>query len=66
MVAPVVNPTLDPVGSPNSSTSHPAATSSATAAAGEVAYRPAFWSHALVSQSAATDAGTLPPITKPK
>ena len=53
IVAPVTNPTLVPAGRPSSSTSQPAATSSATAAAGEMTYRPAFWSHALVSQSAA-------------
>jgi hypothetical protein len=66
IVAPVTNPTLEPSGSPNSSRSHAAATSSATAAAGEIAYRPAFWSQALVSQSAASAAGTPPPITNPK
>ena len=29
-------------------------------------YSPAFWSQALVSQSAASAAGTLPPMTNPK
>ena len=66
IVAPVVKPTLTPAGSPNSSASHPPATSSATAAAGPMTYSPAFWSQALVSQSAATAAGTPPPITNPK
>src|SRR5438067_1972683 len=42
------------------------ATSSTTAAAGEVAYIPAFWSQAEVSQSAARAAGRLPPMTQPK
>ena len=66
IVAPVVNPTLTPAGSPNSSASHAPAVSSATAAAGPITYRPAFWSQALVSQSAASAAGTPPPITNPK
>ena len=66
IVAPVVKPTLTPDGSPNRSASHAPATSSATAAAGPMTYRPAFWSHALVSQSAASAAGRLPPITNPK
>ena len=66
IVAPVVNPTLDPAGSPKTSTSHAAATSSATAAAGDSAYSPAFWSQVLVSQSAASAAGTPPPTTNPK
>ncbi len=66
IVAPVTNPTLVPSGSPRSSTSQAPATSSATAAAGESAYKPAFWSHALVSQSAASAAGRLPPTTNPK
>ena len=66
IVAPVTNPALVPAGSRSSSTSQPAATSSATDAAGEIAYRPAFWSQALVSQSAAIAAGTLPPMTNPK
>ena len=66
IVAPVVNPTLTPAGRPNSSASHAPAISSATAAAGPMTYRPAFWSHALVSQSAASAAGTPPPITNPK
>ena len=42
MVAPVVNPTLTLAGSPNSSASQAPATSSATAAAGPITYRPAF------------------------
>ena len=66
IVAPVVNPTLAVSGSPNRSISHAPAVSSATAAAGPMTYSPAFWSQALVSQSAARAAGTLPPITNPK
>ena len=66
IVAPVVNPHDDPAGRPSSSTSQPWATSSATAAAGEIAYSPAFWSQVLVSQSAASAAGWLPPMTNPK
>ncbi len=37
--------------------------SSTTDAAGPQEYRPAFWSQTEVSQSAATEAGTLPPMT---
>ena len=36
------------------------------AAAGVTARSPAFWSQALTSQSAASAAGCVPPITKPK
>ena len=53
-------------GSPSSSTSQRPATSSKAAAAGVGSARPAFWSHAVVSQSAAIAAGWAPPITKPK
>ncbi len=66
IVAPVVYPTLTPAGSPNRSAIQAPATSSTTAAAGPITYSPAFWSQALVSQSAARAAGTPPPITKPK
>ena len=66
IVAPVTKPTLVPAGSPSRSISQAPATSSATAAAGERAYRPPFWSQALVSQSAPSAAGRLPPTTKPK
>ena len=46
---------------------HPAATvCSAAAAAGDITCRPTFWSHADVSQSAATATGSAPPVTKPK
>jgi hypothetical protein len=34
--------------------------------AGDNTFRPAFWSQAVVNHSAATAAGTLPPVTKPK
>ena len=66
IVAPVTNPTLVPAGRPSSSTSQLPATSSATAAAGERTYRPAFWSQVEVSQSAPSAAGRLPPTTNPK
>lgn len=66
MVAPVVKPTLVPAGNPSNSTSQPAATSSATEPAGDAAYVHAFWSQVEVSQSAATVAGSAPPMTKPK
>jgi hypothetical protein len=52
IVPPLVNPTPASAGIPRSSASHPPATSSATAAAGDRTNRPAFWSQALVSQSA--------------
>ena len=65
-MAPVVNPTLTPAGNPNRSASQAPATSSATAAAGPMTYSPAFWSHAEVSQSAPSAAGSDPPITNPK
>jgi hypothetical protein len=66
MVAPVVKPTDVPAGSPRTSTSQVAATSSTTAAAGAMRNSPTFWSHAETSQSAASAAGSDPPITKPK
>jgi hypothetical protein len=44
----------------------PATVSSATAAAGDMTCIAVFWSHAEVSQSAATAAGSAPPVTKPK
>ena len=43
-----------------------AATSSTVAAAGPSTNRPAFWSQAAASQSAARAAGRLPPTTNPK
>jgi len=52
-------------GSPSGSRSQAPAISSTTAAAGAATYRPAFWSYAEVSMSAASDAGTVPPITNP-
>ena len=51
VVAPVVKPTADPVGSPSRSSSQSDAQSSTAAAPGVTSRRPAFWSHALVSQS---------------
>ena len=56
----------DSGGSPSSSSSQPHATSSTTDAAGEETALNAFWSHADASQSAASAAGTAPPVTKPK
>ena len=66
IVAPVVNPTSLPAGRPSSSSSQPAAASSAAAVAGVANRSPAFWSQALTSQSAASAAGRVPPITQPK
>jgi hypothetical protein len=53
-------------GMPSSSFSQRPATSSTTAAEGASSARPAFWSQADVSQSAASAAGSAPPTTKPK
>ena len=64
--APVTSPTPAPAGSPSSSFAHAATVASAAAAAGDMTCRPAFWSHADVSQSAPTAAGSAPPVTKPK
>ena len=66
IVAPVTKPTLQPSGSPNRSSSHLVATSSTTAAAGDITNIAAFCSQALASQSAARAAGTPPPTTNPK
>ena len=66
IVAPVTNPTLVSGGEAEQLDEPAAATSSATAAAGEMAYSPAFWSQALASQSAPRAAGRLPPMTNPK
>ena len=40
--------------------------SPAAAADGDITCSPTFWSHADVSQSAATATGSAPPVTKPK
>jgi hypothetical protein len=63
---PVTKPTDAPAGSPSSSVSQPPTTCSVTAAAGPRTCRPAFWSQAAVSQSAASAAGFAPPTTNPK
>ena len=36
------------------------------AAAGDMTHMAAFWSNADTSQSAASAAGSVPPVTKPK
>ena len=64
--APVTSPTDTPAGRPSSSASQAPATSSTTLAAGPSTNRPAFWSQAEVSQSAASAAGVAPPTTNPK
>ena len=51
---------------PTSSFSQPPATSSTTAAAGEVTALNASWSHPVVSTSAAVAASRAPPTTKPE
>ena len=53
-------------GSPSSSFSQRPATSSTTAAAGEVTALKASWSHPAASTSAAVAASRAPPTTKPK
>src|SRR5581483_2717179 len=63
---PVTNAKDRARGRSSSSTSQRPATSSTTDAAGPPTYRPAFWSQADVSQSAASAAGRAPPMTKPK
>jgi len=52
--------------SPSSSRTQSAATLSATASAGVITAPAPFRSQADVSQSAATAAGSAPPVTKPK
>ncbi len=66
VVALVVKPTPLDAGSPSRSSTHAAATSSAAATPGVTARSTVFWSQAATSQSAASAAGWLPPITKPK
>ena len=66
VVAPVVNPMLASAGRPRTSRTHRPAISSMTEAAGLETYEKAFWSQALVSQSAASAAGSEPPTTNPK
>jgi len=63
---PVTKPNDAPAGKPNSSFSQPPATSSTTAAAGEVNALKAGWSHPLVNTSAAVAASSAPPTTNPK
>ncbi len=64
--APVTKAKLASGGRPKSSFSQPPATSSTTEAAGLAAWMPAFWSQAVVSQSAAMAEGRPPPMTQPK
>ena len=65
IVPPVTKPTALPAGSPSRSSSQALATCSVAVAAGVSRASPAFWSQALVSQSAASAAGCEPPITMP-
>ena len=64
--APVTKPLARRAGSPSKSASQTVATSSAAAAAGDRTTENAFWSHVVATQSAATEAGSALPITKPK
>jgi hypothetical protein len=63
---PVVKPILVPSGSPRRSTNQDPTTSSTTDAAGPAMKMPEFWSQVDVIQSAASAAGSDPPITNPK
>ncbi len=63
---PVTSAKDAPAGSPSSSLSQRPAVSSITVIAGVGRVRPAFWSQAVTSQSAASAAGSVPPMTKPK
>ena len=65
IVAPVTKPTPLAAGSPRTSSSQPFATFSTAESAGVGRSRPAFWSQALTSQSAARAAGCVPPMTNP-
>ena len=61
MVAPVTKPTAALGGRPSRSSSQALATSSMAECAGVTRRRPAFWSQALTSQSAASAAGYVQP-----
>ena len=65
IVPPVTNPTAPPAGRPRSWVSQGPVTSSMAELAGVSLRSPEFWSQALTSQSAASAAGWVPPITKP-
>ena len=64
--APVVSPAPLSAGRPSTSSSQPHAISSTTEAAGDDTALNEFWSHAEASQSAASAAGSAPPVTNPK
>ena len=66
MVAPVTNAAPASAGRSSTSSTHPIATRSSAAPTGELTSLKAFWSHAAASQLAASDAGSAPPVTKPK
>ena len=66
VVPPVVKETSAAAGRPSTSRSHVPAVSSRAEMAGVGLRIPAFWSQALTSQSAASAAGRLPPMTNPK
>jgi hypothetical protein len=66
IVPPVTNPTALPAGRPSSSTTQASATSSTAECAGVNIRSPEFWSHTLTSQSTASAAGCVPPMTNPK
>jgi hypothetical protein len=52
-------------GRPSRSSSQAPVSSSIAATDGPIAASPAFWSHVEVIQSAASAAGSVPPMTKP-
>ena len=53
-------------GRPRSSSTQRPVTASSADVAGVTSARPVFWSQVETSQSAASDAGSVPPMTKPK
>src|SRR5258708_32377372 len=66
VVAPVTSPPSQSAGRCSASQIQPSATSSSSTPTGDITRKPAFWSHALANQLAASDAGKAPPVTKPK
>ena len=66
MVAPVTTAPPQPGGSRSNSALQAKAISSSRAATGDMTRSPAFCPQALASQAAPSDAGRVPPITKPK
>ena len=66
IVAPVTKAAAPSDGRSSASSTHRSAIRSIAAPIGELTSLNAFWSHAAASQVAASDAGRVPPVTKPK